>query len=30
MTLIATAALVLVIGMSMDACVEIFMGRRDE
>jgi len=28
MTLIATAALVLVIGISMDACVEIFMGRR--
>jgi len=28
MTLLATAALVLVIGMSMDACVDIFMGRR--
>jgi preprotein translocase subunit SecD len=28
MELLATAALVLVIGMSMDACVDIFMGRR--
>jgi hypothetical protein len=30
MEMLATAALVLVIGMSLDACVEIFMGRRGE
>jgi hypothetical protein len=28
MELFATAALVLVIGMSMDACVDVLMGRR--